>query len=75
MWSVGDLEEHPPLTLEDVGYFSSDGQGEDEEGSHARHNTPDWLDLTASSCNDDVSEYPEKIDVNRGEAPHVTSSI
>eukprot|EP00978_Attheya_sp_CCMP212_P041568 scaffold239943_cov42-Attheya_sp.AAC.2 len=77
MWRVGDLEEHTPLTLEDVRSFSSDdeGDGEDEEGNHARHNTPDWLDLTSSICNDDVSKFPEKIDVSRGEAPHVTSSI
>eukprot|EP00978_Attheya_sp_CCMP212_P022595 scaffold67634_cov30-Attheya_sp.AAC.3 len=77
MWRVGDLEEHTPLTLEDVRSFSSDdeGDGEDEEGNHARHNTPDWLDLTSSICNDDLSEFSEKIDVNRGEAPHFTSSI
>jgi len=63
-WNFQNLKEHEPWTLDEV-------LGEDEDVINGRR----WLNLTESSWNDDVGEFPEKIDVNIGETPHIKSII
>ena len=60
-WNMKDLKEHVPMSLK---------AAQEEELPSS-----EWLNLVDSSMNDDVMEYPHKIDVNIGQSPHLSSSI